>query len=88
MDPCACACVSQCLYGLCACAQWFLSVCMDSCAGVSNQFSVFVWTLVPALAFLSVCMDSCVCACVAGKIQAVRMRVSMKRTSTIRVIIS
>ena len=45
----------------------FLSVCVNSCAYVSQclngllclslRFSVFVWTLV--LAFLSVCMDSC-----------------------------
>ena len=28
------------------------------------RFSVFVWTIVRALAFLSVCMDSCTCACV------------------------
>ena len=64
MDSCACACVSQCFYGL-----LYLCLC----------FSVFVWTLVlvlvflsvfmdscacHALVFLSVCMESCACACV------------------------
>ena len=45
----ACACVSQCLYGL---------PCLRLC------FSVFVWAPVLALVFLSVCMDSCAYACV------------------------
>ena len=49
MDSCACACDSQCLYGL-------LCLCL--------RFSVFVWTLVLVLVFLSVCMDSSACACV------------------------
>ena len=40
----------------------FFSVCMDSCARVSQCF--FVWTLVLTLAFLSVCMDSCAWVCV------------------------
>ena len=51
----------------------FLSVCMDSCACVSQclygllclrlDFSVFVWTLVLMLGFLSVCVDFCNSAC-------------------------
>ena len=49
MDSSACACVSQCLYGL---------LCLCLC------FLVFVWTLVLARVFLSVRMDSCACACV------------------------
>ena len=46
MDSGACACVSQCLYGL-------LCLCL--------YFSVFVWTLLLALVFLSVCMVPCAC---------------------------
>ena len=48
MDSCACAYVSQWLYGL---------LCLHL------RFSVFIWTLVLALAFLGVYMDSCSCSC-------------------------
>ena len=48
LDHCACNCLSQCLYEL---------LCLRL------RFSVFVWTLVLAIAFLNVCMDSCACAC-------------------------
>ena len=56
MDSCAFACVSQCLYGpACACASQRLYGLLR----LRLCFSVFVWTLVLALAFLCVCMDSC-----------------------------
>ena len=44
-DSCACACTSLCLYGL---------------LGLRLRFSVFVWTLVFALALFGVCKLSCV----------------------------
>ena len=58
MESCACACVSQCLYGILAC----VSQCLYGILCFLLGFSVFVWTIVLALAFLSVCMDSCGCA--------------------------
>ena len=79
MDFCACACVSQCLYGpSCLCFSVFVwtlvlvSQCL--CGPLCLRFSVFVWSVALAflsvskvnlvLAFLSVCIDSCACACV------------------------
>ena len=49
----------------------FIDSCVYTCVSqcmyelLSLRFSVFVWTLVLALAFLSVFMNSA-CACVAG----------------------
>ena len=59
INSCACACVSQCLYGL-LCLRlrfsvfvWtFVLVSQCLCGPLCLRFSVFVWTV--ALAFLSV----------------------------------
>ena len=56
---------AQCLNELlCLHALVFLRQCLYGLLCLRLGFSVFVWTLILALAFLSVCMDSCACACI------------------------
>ena len=64
LDSCACACVSPCLHGLLCLRLRFSRQCLYGLLCLSLRFSVFVWTLVFALAFLSVYLDSCSYTCV------------------------